>query len=98
MQRIGSVSSLRERGALSVKVDGKLLAVFLVGDEVVATDGKCPHAGGPLFQGDLQGDRLSCPWHGWNYSLRTGACEEDPSITLPFYAVRVEGDDLFVEL
>jgi nitrite reductase/ring-hydroxylating ferredoxin subunit len=98
VERIGSLATLQERKALSVKVKDKLLAVFLVEDRVVATDGKCPHAGGPLFQGDLQGDRLSCPWHGWNYCLTTGACDEDPSITLPFYSVRVEGDDLILDL
>ncbi len=98
MHKIGSFEKLKADGALGAKVNGGLVAVFLVDGAPVATQGKCPHAGGPLFQGTLCGEMLSCPWHGWTYDLKSGACEEDPSITLQFYSVRVDGDDIYVTL
>jgi nitrite reductase (NADH) small subunit len=98
MHRIGSLAVLRAGTPLSAEIAGARVAVFLVDGEIVATTGRCPHAGGPLAQGVLCGATLNCPWHGWTYDLKTGACEEDPGIRLPFYPVRIEGDDVFVSL
>lgn len=97
-QLIGSLATLRGGKALNGEIDGQKVAVFLVDGEVVATTAVCPHAGGPLNKGRLDGAILTCPWHGWSYDLRTGECEDDPEVQVPLYAVIVDGDDVFVEL
>jgi nitrite reductase/ring-hydroxylating ferredoxin subunit len=47
-------------------------ALFLVAGEPLAVQSFCPHLAGPLFQGTLHGDTITCPWHQWCFSLRTG--------------------------
>ncbi len=96
--RAGSQAALRKGQPLGVVIAGREVAIFEVCGEIVATAGKCPHAGGPLCEGTLTETVLTCPWHGWSYDLRTGACEEDPNLTLECYEVRLDGDDIFVVL
>jgi nitrite reductase (NADH) small subunit len=96
--RIGSLAELRKGKPLGVTVDGRTVAVFDVNGEVIAADGKCPHAGGPLCKGRLSGATITCAWHGWSYDLITGECDEDPTLSLARYPVRIEGDDIFIEL
>ncbi len=46
--------------------------------QVHAAECFCPHMLGPLFQGTVQGDEVTCPWHLWSYSVQTGACTASP--------------------
>ena len=96
--RVGSVAELRQGKPLGVNVAGHDIAIFEVAGGIVATAGKCLHAGGPLCQGSLEAAILTCPWHGWSYDLKTGICEEDPALVLQRYVVTVQGDDILVEL
>jgi nitrite reductase/ring-hydroxylating ferredoxin subunit len=48
--------------------------------------------------GKREGDILECPRHGWRYDLRTGECLTGNSTPLRRYAVKVEGDDVYVSL
>lgn len=66
--------------------------------EVHALEGICPHAGGPLGQGALHGFTLVCPWHGWEYDCRTGANDMDPDVVVPKVAVKVQGDDILIDV
>ncbi|MET0659517.1 MAG: Rieske (2Fe-2S) protein [Steroidobacteraceae bacterium] len=98
MHKVGCLADLRNGQGIEAVVEGSPVAVFEVEGSIVATRGKCPHAGGPLAEGTLDGVMLSCPWHGWSFDLQTGVCTEDPDVVLPFYTVNVEGDDVFVSL
>jgi nitrite reductase (NADH) small subunit len=79
-------------------VDGQLLAWFNVDGEICALDGICPHQGGPLGRGRLDGSVVTCPWHGWQFDVRTGRHQVNPSLHHPQYRVKVEGSDIFVQL
>ena len=64
----------------------------------VAVEPKCPHAGAPLEQGAICGDRLVCPWHMGTFALPSGALLEPPPMrALTSYPVRVAGDEVFVD-
>lgn len=96
-QRIGSVAELQGGSVpISAVVDGKEIAVFAVDDDIIATSALCPHANGPLHEGEIEGRVLTCPWHGWGFNLDSGVCEDDPCMTLERYEVRIEGDDILV--
>jgi nitrite reductase (NADH) small subunit len=97
-QRVGSVSALLGGEPLGAVVDGKEVAVFAVDGGFVATSGMCPHAQGPLHEGEIEDGILTCPWHGWTFSLDSGQCEEDPGLCLERYEVKVEGDDILVRV
>lgn len=73
-------------------------AICNVGGELSAFDGICPHAGGPLGQGNVDGDRLICPWHAWEYDCRTGVNDYDESVKLAKFPVKVEGDDILIDV
>lgn len=96
LHKVGLRSQLAENQHLAAKAGAQDIALFLVGGEVIATTGKCPHAGGPLHKGTVCAGKLSCPWHGWTYDLATGECEESDDVSLARFEVRVEGDDVFV--
>ena len=59
---------------MPLEVDGARVVLARVGDAVYALADGCAHQGGPLSEGKLSGTRLSCPWHGWQYDVRTGQC------------------------
>ncbi|MCW1432322.1 Rieske (2Fe-2S) protein [Novosphingobium sp. JCM 18896] len=94
--RVGSVAALERGETILVDAGDTEVALFLCRGQVVATQGQCPHAGGPLHEGEVEGTVLTCPWHGWSFDLTTGGCEEDDSMHLARYPVRIDGDDIFV--
>jgi nitrite reductase (NADH) small subunit len=98
LHKVGSLADLRARKSLDALVGEELIALFWVDGQVIATTGVCPHAGGPLFDGSVCGFKVSCPWHGWSFDLSTGRCDEDPDVKLPFFDVRIEGDDIVISL
>lgn len=99
-QRVGSLRALQESGYLLVEVVNQLIALRMVQDKVIAMQGDCPHAGGPVGEGDIKPDcsAIICPWHGYEWDLHTGKCDEDPDLTLQLFQVRIEGDDILVML
>ncbi|QGZ31180.1 Rieske (2Fe-2S) protein [Stutzerimonas stutzeri] len=97
-QRIGSVAALLSGEPLGAVVDGKEVAVFAADGGFVATSGICPHAQGPLHEGEVEDGVLTCPWHGWTFNLESGQCDEDPGLCLERYEVKVEGDDILVRV
>ena len=48
---------------------GRVIALFNVDGTFYALDGVCPHQGGPLGQGTLEGCIVTCPWHGWQFDV-----------------------------
>ena len=88
-----------EPGTLAcVRVGEIELALVRVGDEFYATQGHCLHLQGPLCEGRLEGHVLSCPWHGWQYDVRTGQNEFDLAIQLRTYDVQVEDGEVRVRV
>lgn len=76
----------------------RVICVANVNGELSALDNVCPHRGGPLGQGFIEGGKIVCPWHGWQFDARTGAVEHAPDQRIKTYAVLVEGEDVFVEV
>jgi len=74
------------------------LALLSMGDEYHATQGHCLNLKGPRCEGRLEGTVLSCPWHGWQYDVRSGENEFDRAIQLETYEVRVEDGEVQVAL
>jgi nitrite reductase (NADH) small subunit len=81
----------------TVTVHGRELAVFNVEGAFHVLDNECPHRGGPLGEGELEGCLLTCPWHAWQFDVRTGDSVTDDS-KVAVYECRVEGDQVLVAL
>jgi toluene monooxygenase system ferredoxin subunit len=67
-----------------------------VGGEVFAYDDRCPHLGGRLSNGVLDGSMLTCAAHEWVFDVRSGGGVNPAASCLRQYDVRLDGDDIFV--
>lgn len=68
----GAAADIAPGSALTVSVDGREIAVFNVGGTFYAVDNTCPHQGGPLAEGYIEGTTVTCPWHAWCFNLTDG--------------------------
>lgn len=96
--RIGSITDIPPGTGREFTVGDRVVAIFNVAGRLHALDGICPHAGGPLGEGTLQGTIVTCPWHGWQFDVSTGKHCLSAQIRQPCFPVKVEGDDISVEL
>ena len=70
-------------------VQGQVVALFNVQGEFFALDGVCPHQGGPLGSGHLDGCLVTCPWHGWQFDVTNGANEVTRHLRQPTFPTRI---------
>jgi nitrite reductase (NADH) small subunit len=96
--KVANLSDLAPGSAKVVEADGKTIALFNVDGAVYAIDNTCLHRGGPLGEGFLEGDVVACPWHMWEYNVRTGEKVDEPSLKVATYPVQVEGNDIKVSV
>jgi nitrite reductase/ring-hydroxylating ferredoxin subunit len=82
----------------SVKAGDEEIALAHCNGGFYAVQPHCLHLHGPLGQGELEGCVLTCPWHGWQYDVRTGQNEFDLAIQLRTYDVQVEGGEVRVRM
>lgn len=79
-------------------VADRVLAVYLLETGVNIIEGICPHAGGPLAQGMVRGDVVTCPWHGWQFNVGTGQHQLNPRMCVPTFFAIIDGDEVYVEI
>lgn len=88
---VGPLVGLPERGARVVRVGAVSIAVFRTGaGAVFALRDSCPHRGGPLSQGIVHGDRVTCPLHDWVIDLKSGGAVGADEGSTPTFPVRIE--------
>ena len=78
--------------------DHPILLAHLRSGDIRAYDGRCPHAGFPLADGEVIGDALVCAAHSWEFDLRTGNGLNPDNCRLQSYPVRRHGDRIMVWL
>jgi nitrite reductase (NADH) small subunit len=96
--KLATLDELPPGRGIEVEHDGRIYALFNVGGVISAIDGVCPHQGGPLADGAIEGTCVTCPWHGWQFDVRTGKTPLGPRIKQAVYEVKVEGRDVFVSV
>lgn len=87
-----------EGEAKEFELGEKTICVANLNGTITAMDNVCLHMGGPLGQGYIEGDKLVCPWHGWEYNPKTGEVEGDPRSKLAVYPIKIENGDVMVEV
>jgi nitrite reductase (NADH) small subunit len=109
---IASLDDLRRDGRIVARVEGREIGVVLDGaGSAHAVRNRCPHHGAPLCLGSVR-DRaegtagrylapsreiLRCPWHGWEFDLATGRCDDDGAMRVKVYPVRLSEGRVLVE-
>ena len=111
---VAKASDLEPGGRMVVDVAGRTIVVFNIGGEFFALANRCPHKGGELCKGRIsgfvsssepgvynythQGEVIRCPWHGWEFNIRTGKSWCDPkTMNARAYEVTVESGSAVVE-
>jgi nitrite reductase/ring-hydroxylating ferredoxin subunit len=96
--KISGAKAPESGNAVRVMADGTAVAVFNVGGVLFGVDAKCTHVGGPIDQGPVSGTVVTCPLHGSQFDLRTGALVRGPATRpLKAYRIRVEPDGLTID-
>src|SRR5207244_13425986 len=90
--KVAQASELEPNHGKLVEVQGKKIALFNLDGKFHAIDNTCTHRGGPLSEGELEGDEVTCPWHGARLKVRTGEVLSPPAPQrVRSYKVRVNG-------
>lgn len=95
---VANTSEVQPGQGKIVEVDGNSIAVWNISGNFFAFQNICPHRGGPVGEGEVEGTTITCPWHGWSFELTSGASPINPAAKLTKYDVKVEGDDIKVNL
>ncbi len=89
---VGPVEDLTPGEGRAYVVGSKQIAVFLMGDGTVrAMDAVCPHRGGPLADGQIDGSVVMCPLHQYAFSLEDGSCSGGIDGVRTYSATIVDG-------
>jgi nitrite reductase (NADH) small subunit len=97
-QTVCKVQDLKEGEGKTVSVRGKLIALFRVAGRHFAIDDVCPHMGASLSGGYVEKGIVTCPWHAWRFRLADGIWADNPRVGIGCYPVRVEGDDIQIQV
>ena len=93
---VAKVSEVSPGTSLVVEAGEKIVALFNVDGEFFAIDNTCVHQGGPLADGTVDKDKVTCPWHAWSYEIKTGKCNTFPDKKVAKYPVRVEEENIII--
>jgi nitrite reductase/ring-hydroxylating ferredoxin subunit len=97
--KVGKVEDVPPGTGKVVEAGGLVLAVFNLGGTWYALNNTCTHAGGPLGEGKVDGNVVTCPWHGSRFDIRSGQVLQPPARRpVATYPIKVQGGEMFVEL
>ncbi len=92
----GKENEIQEGTGKQVEINGKTIALFKKDGKIYAINGECPHSGGPLSEGSLEGNNVVCPWHGFSFDIKTGKSPQQCEVET--YPVKIEGDKIMVDV
>jgi nitrite reductase/ring-hydroxylating ferredoxin subunit len=95
--KVAAVSDVAPGSGKTVDANGKEIALFNVGGTFYAIDNTCTHRQGPLGEGELEGDVVTCPWHGWQFNVANGESLTDDT-RVACFPVKVEAGDILIEV
>ncbi|MDO8461394.1 MAG: Rieske (2Fe-2S) protein [Deltaproteobacteria bacterium] len=96
--KVTAVSEVPNNEGRVFEVKGQQVALFNVDGKICAIENVCPHRGGPLGEGSLDGAIVTCPWHGWQFDVTTGQSPVNPAASVKTFPCKVEGANVSVEV
>ena len=98
MVAVKALSELLPGRIAEARAQDSTYVICNAGGELYCLSGVCPHAGGPLGQGSLEGYQLVCPWHGWKFDCRTGLSTPGKTLKLPVFPVKLQDGMIVIEI
>ena len=97
--KVATTDKIGPGQAMLVEAGDRKIALFNLDGKYYAIDDTCTHRGGPLSDGEIEGEEVTCPWHGARYKITTGEVLSPPAPQgVTSYNVRVQGSDIELEL
>ena len=96
--RVARTTDIAPGQIREIQLDGTTIAVANVAGQFHAISNTCLHRGGPLGQGSLQGNVVTCPWHGWTYDVTSGKVSPNQTAGVACYPVERRGEDVYVDI
>ncbi len=96
--KVANANEMKDGEARTVNANGDQIALYRVSGGFYATTNTCAHQGGPLGEGTLSDNVITCPWHGWKFNVETGVSVVVPTVKVKTYNVKVEGNNVLVEV
>ncbi len=93
---VARVADVAPGSGKAVVVGEREIALFNSGGVFYALDNTCPHQGGPLAEGWIEGDTVTCPWHAWCFRMADGKMTLGDYASVDAFEVRVAGDEVAV--
>jgi nitrite reductase (NADH) small subunit len=81
-----------------VSVEGQDILLVNLKGTIYAVENECPHQGAPLSGAVLKDSYLACPRHGYHFELKDGRCVDHPEFTLKTWPIRVEDNEIIIDL
>jgi len=94
---VAKLSEVPNFGKKVVSVSDREILLVNVKDTVFACENECPHQGSPLNAAIVKDGSISCPRHGYRFSLADGRCADHPEFTLKTFPVQISGDDILID-
>lgn len=95
--RVAALSDVPPGRMLAVRAGEEEIAIYNVDGRLHATRDVCAHQSYPLTKGSLRGKYVRCPLHNWEFDVCSGVYQGNANVVLRRYAVKVEGDDVFID-
>jgi nitrite reductase/ring-hydroxylating ferredoxin subunit len=96
--KVLSADALPAGQGMAVIAGGREYAVFNVDGAFHCIDNECPHREGPLAEGELEDDVVTCPWHAWQINVRTGEVLYASSLCVGSHACKVEDGAIWIDV
>lgn len=94
--KVAMIGDIPTNSRKVVEKEGRSVVIFNVAGDFFAVGRNCPHEGGPLDEGTLEGRVLTCPWHGIMFDLATGKSIDGEGYSITRYELKVEGKSIFL--
>lgn len=88
-ETVGSVDEFEDGKGRAFAINGRMVAVFRLGNEFRAIDDLCPHMGASLAEGFVEDETVTCPWHAWRFCINDGTWCDNPKVKTDSFSVRV---------
>jgi nitrite reductase (NADH) small subunit len=93
---VARVGDVAPGSGKAVVVGDREIALFNAGGTFYALDNTCPHQGGPLAEGWIEGETVTCPWHAWCFKMTDGKMTLGDYASVDAFDVRVEGEMVLI--
>ena len=90
--KIAHFNEFKEQNVKIIIHNGTPIAVIKDENKYYAIDNRCPHRGASLGEGPIQNEIITCKWHSWKFSLKTGQAIENPNCFIKTFPIIIEGE------